>query len=472
MQTEVWGVTMEEYIKKLLEQVRFREAHQGIHDELKTHIEDQIEANISCGMDEDTAEKRAVDDMGDPVEVGISLDRVHRPQIAWGVIIAAVLVGVIGIMIHTYIEKDRLLIDILNEPPFSADDRYYILFTVLGIGAMLFMYLVDYTTVAKYSKVIATVLVAGYLITYHGSYKFLRLVADKNVLNDEAVNYDRLESLVEFLNNCVSFSFALMFLLIPLYAGILYKYRGQSYGGLIKALLWVFVPRIIPFVSSRYYNMRAFIVVGSMLVQLTYAIKKGWIKVRKIPSIISIWLAYVFYLVYFIRTEVGGFTRSGSNEIKTIMDSMKIFGEGKIYTWGGSSSMQTRGCVSSPAGSYVLTYISAAWGLVIGLAVVMIVAALIVFGFVSMAKSKNQLGQIMGCGCMMWIAVNAIANIVVGFGIVPEFYASFFPFISNNNIVISYVFLGVLISVYKYKDAYPQHVDIKGRSNKEKGLQS
>ena len=472
MQTEVWGVTMEEYIKKLLEQVRFREAHQGIHDELKAHIEDQIEANISCGMDEDTAEKRAVEDMGDPVEVGISLDRVHRPQIAWGVIIAAVLVGVIGIMIHTYIAKDRLLIDILNEPPFSVNDRYYILFTVLGIGAMFFMYLVDYTTVAKYSKVIATVLVAGYLITYYGSYKLFRLIAGKNVLNDEAVNYDRLESLVEFLNNCVSFSFALMFLLIPLYAGILYKYRGQSYGGLIKALLWVFVPRIIPFVSSRYYNMRAFIVVGSMLVQLTYAIEKGWIKVRKIPSIISIWLAYVFYLVYFIRTEVGGFTRSGSNEIKTIMDSMKILGEGKIYTWGGSASMQTRGCVSSPAGSYVLTYISAAWGLVIGLAVVMIVAALIVFGFVSMAKSKNQLGQIMGCGCMMWIAVNAIANILVGFGIVPEFYASFFPFISNNNIVISYVFLGVLISVYKYKDAYPQHVDIKGHSNKEKGLQS
>ncbi|MBQ4219747.1 MAG: FtsW/RodA/SpoVE family cell cycle protein, partial [Butyrivibrio sp.] len=222
----------------------------------------------------------------------------------------------------------------------------------------------------------------------------------------------------------------------------------------------------------RYYNMRAFIVVGSMLVQLTYAIKKGWIKVRKIPSIISIWLAYVLYLVYFIRTEVGGFMRSDRGEIKTIMNSMKIFGAGKIYTWGGTASMRSRGCVSSPAGSYVLTYISAAWGLVIGLAVVMIVAALIVFGFVSMAKSKNQLGQIMGCGCMMWIAVNAIANIVVGFGIVPEFYASFFPFISNNNIVISYVFLGVLISVYKYKDAYPQHVDIKARSNKEKRLQS
>ena len=109
-----------------------------------------------------------------------------------------------------------------------------------------------------------------------------------------------------------------------------------------------------------------------------------------------------------------------------------------------------------------MTYVSAVWGLVIGLAVVTIVAALITFGFVAISKTKNQLGQVMGIGCMMWLAGNAIANIVVGFGIVPEFYASFFPFISDNNIILSYVFLGVLISVYKYKNAYSQHVEIWG----------
>jgi len=392
--------------------------------------------------------------MGDPVATGIELDKVHRPRIAWGVIIAAVLVGVIGIIIHVYIAKDGLMYNKLRDEALLDEDRYFIYYTVLGIGAMLFMYLVDYTTIAKYSRKIAIIIVAIYLSVYYGGMFF--------------------KAFPNVINFAISFSFALMFLLIPLYAGILYKYRGQSYGGLIKALLWIFLPRIIPFVPFRYYSMRAFIIVGSMVVQLTYAITKDWIKVRKIPSIISIWLAYVFYLVYYIRNSVviGGYISNKQGNIRAVMDSMKIFGGGEIALWGGAASMQSRGCVNSPAGSYVLTYISATWGLVIGLAVVMIVAALIVFGFVSMAKSKNQLGQIMGCGCMMWIAVNAIANIVVGFGIVPEFYASFFPFISNNNIVISYVFLGILISVYKYKDAYPQHVDIKARSNKEKRLQS
>lgn len=461
---------MEEYIKKLLEQIRFEKAHKVISDEIRLHIEDQIEENIAGGMDKETAEKSAVEDMGDPVGVGIELDKVHRPQIAWGVIVAAVLVGVIGTMIHLYIANDSLIHSIYDMPGFETDGRSFIIYTVLGITAMLFLYLVDYTTVARYSRRIAVIIVVAYLGTFYGS-DFLKNFFTEKGPNGELFFTNQGEAIIHLLSKCISFSYALMFLLIPLYAGILYKYRGQSYGGLIKALLWIFIPRIIPFVPFRYYNMRAFIVVGSMLVQLTYAIKKDWIKVRKIPSIISVWLAFIIYLLYFTRNVFGGYITAQSNNMKSVMDAMKLLGGGELHFWGGDKTMQLRGCITSPIDTYVLTYVSAAWGLIVGLLVVMTVAALIVFGFVSISKSKNQLGQAMGCGCLMWIAVNAIANIIVGFGIIPEFYVSFFPFISSNNIVISYVFLGILVSVYKYKDAYSKHVDI-GVSGKVKDLES
>ncbi len=57
---------MEEYIRKLLEQVRFQKAHKAIQEEIVSHIEDQIEAeaNIADGMDPATAEQKAVEDMG------------------------------------------------------------------------------------------------------------------------------------------------------------------------------------------------------------------------------------------------------------------------------------------------------------------------------------------------------------------------------------------------------------------------
>ena len=96
---------MEEYIKKLLEQVRFKKAHRGIAEEIRAHIEDQIEDNMAAGMDREAAEKAAVEDMGDPVEVGISMDRVHRPQIAWQMVLGAVVVGIIGSIIHILLAK-------------------------------------------------------------------------------------------------------------------------------------------------------------------------------------------------------------------------------------------------------------------------------------------------------------------------------------------------------------------------------
>ena len=458
---------MEEYIRKLLEQIRFQKAHKAIGDEIRSHIEDQIECNISEGMDKDTAEKRAVEDMGDPVEAGVRLDKVHRPQIAWCVVIVAILVGVIGAAIRILVMKDiaddgkKVLVDATGQYLIGSGNFYvkYLKDVIIGIALMLLLYFIDYTTVAKRSEVIAFLLIATYLIAYYGNYYF-----------KDFLNFGQVELVKDFWNKAVGISYTLMFLLIPLYAGILYKYRGQSYGGLIKAIFWIFLPRLMPFVPFQYYNMRAFIVVGSMLVQLTFAIQKGWIKVRKVPSVISVWSAYVVYLIYFTRNEVGfGYTSADGDKIKAVIDSMKIFGGGQIHMGGVATSMQVKECISSPEGSYVLTYVSAVWGLVIGLAVVTIVAALITFGFMATSKTKNQLGQVMGIGCMMWLAVNAIANIVVGYGIVPEFYASFFPFISDNNIIISYVFLGVLISVYKYKDAYSQHVDIWG-CNKLKEL--
>ena len=67
---------MEEYLKKVLEQIRCKKAQGEIREELRAHIEDQKEANLAAGMSAEEAEREAVADMGDPVETGIALDKV------------------------------------------------------------------------------------------------------------------------------------------------------------------------------------------------------------------------------------------------------------------------------------------------------------------------------------------------------------------------------------------------------------
>lgn len=72
---------MEKYLEKLLLQIRCKKARPYIAEEIRGHIESQIEDNIADGMSYEEAEKNAVADMGDPVTVGISLDKIHSPRL-------------------------------------------------------------------------------------------------------------------------------------------------------------------------------------------------------------------------------------------------------------------------------------------------------------------------------------------------------------------------------------------------------
>ena len=434
---------MEEYIKKLLEQVRFEKAHKAIGDEIRSHIEDQIEANVLDGMDEETAEKRAVEDMGDPVDTGIELDKVHRPKMAWGVVIVALLVGVMGTLIHVFMAQDPDLEYLV----YMEDLSSFISFTVRGMVLMLLLYLVDYTTVAKYSKVAALCLIVICMLGI--------------IWNPP------------------------MMLLIPLYAGIIYKYKGQKYEGLIKSVLWIIIPSFIVVYRS-YWNYVVFLIfVFSMLVQLTFAIKKGWLKVSKIPVLITLWTAFSVFCGFVVKKEyelASGTVLKWIGEdgnlyerqiintnvdiVRAYMKEVKLFGNTLLSSFGGKSFSPARFSVSDPNTSMILTYILSTGGLIVGIVVIAAIVGLIVFGLVTVLKTKNQLGMVMGLGCMMWLFSNTVANIFVGTGMIEEQGgAVFLPFISNSNLIESYALLGILLSIYKFKSVYSQHVDISLRAD-------
>ena len=102
---------MEEYLKAVIEQIRCKNVRPYVERELRDHLEDQINDNIASGMDKDEAVRAAVKDMGDPIETGIALDRVHRPSIAWGMI-ALVFVMVSGtVLLSNYLSDDTGIVN-------------------------------------------------------------------------------------------------------------------------------------------------------------------------------------------------------------------------------------------------------------------------------------------------------------------------------------------------------------------------
>lgn len=68
-----------EYLHEVTGQIRAATVHAAIEQELLTHLEDQKEAYLAEGMSEEAAEEAAAREMGDPVEVGLALDAVHKP---------------------------------------------------------------------------------------------------------------------------------------------------------------------------------------------------------------------------------------------------------------------------------------------------------------------------------------------------------------------------------------------------------
>ena len=99
----------------LTEQIRCKMARGTIEQEINDHIEDQKAEFLSEGMSQTEAEEAAVREMGDPVEVGLGMDRIHRPTMAWGMIALIVGLSLAGyllrsVMYQTVLGDDRHLL--------------------------------------------------------------------------------------------------------------------------------------------------------------------------------------------------------------------------------------------------------------------------------------------------------------------------------------------------------------------------
>ena len=68
----------------------------------------------------------------------------------------------------------------------------------------------------------------------------------------------------------------------------------------------------------------------------------------------------------------------------------------------------------------------------------------------------------MGCGCGMVFLMSLLINVLENIGIFPS-TVTFLPFISSGGsyIIACYGLLGIVLSVYRYKNVYPAHIKVK-----------
>lgn len=430
---------MNEYLETLLSQIRCKRAHELVRREIEGHIEEQIYENMADGMEREEAVREAIRDMGDPVDTGVELDRIHRPRIEWKLVLAVAIISFCGVMIRYFLARDCQMYgnySLIND----------IVMVGLGILLMGIIYRLDYSIIGCYAKEIGAVFCIGFLIL---------------TLYTREINGVRMYTNFGFIS--IS-PILLLYLYVPVYGAILFRYRNCGKIGLWKSIVWIVFPVCMAYWITNGSQAAAMGVTLSVL--LSIAVWMDWFQVSKKKFLIFYWgiLILVPLLAIGLMTKsqiflntmgVQTYKEYFSGETYVIQDLMeKIIAES---TWIGRTNLENLRPLPSAIHAHVLASIFAYYGSLTAIAVVGVLLLLTGKIFSISKYQKNQLGKMMGYGCGLVFFHMIFSNVAMNMGVTTALYGDL-PFLSasGSTMMISYILVGIVLSIYRYQNILPR----------------
>lgn len=426
-------MTEELFIKNVAQQIRCVKAREGIERELSDHIADQTAAYEEIGETHEEAVRRAVQEMGDPVAVGVELDRIHRPQADYKMIGMAFVFSVLGYFLLCAVNAESMA----EYPEYLIRQRFILL---LSFSVMTGIYFLDYTFIGRYA---------------YGVYVFLTIAI-----------YCSLAAAMR--NGTISLAFMLVYLYVPVYAAILYRLRRGGYRAIISAIVMQLVTTGLAGAVSMYMAMNICLMCTVLLV---IAVWKGWFAVNRKAVLMFLTGAVVLFLA---AVFVFGVYRSGwENGFRTqrllgwLQPEKYAEGAGYVYMWIRSTLREVRfigpsesnpyveGAVLGnpmpyPTEPFVLFQVICEYGILAGLLVVLALMAVIVRAFRIVKRQHNQLGFMISAACFIVLLVNCTEGILMNSGYWPVSSMQL-PFLSQGacTAIVYAVMIGLLLSIYR-----------------------
>ena len=87
----------EEYLKIVRKQIAYVFERDSIGQELSQHLDDSIEDLIENGYGRYEAERIAIEQMGDPIEIGKMLNQEHHPVLAYLYLVSKILLAILSV---------------------------------------------------------------------------------------------------------------------------------------------------------------------------------------------------------------------------------------------------------------------------------------------------------------------------------------------------------------------------------------
>lgn len=444
---------MEEYLDELKGQIRDKYAKEFVANEVRAHIEDQSEAYEEDGLSYEDAVSKAVAEMGDPVSVGVDLDRIHRPHMEWRFLLYVFFMAVLNLGVQYIVNRNMSAetgAGILNNL-----SRVNILQTVIGFAAMLGVYRLDYTILAGRSRMIG----AAYLVL------LILLSFFFGAPLNGMTHWIRIGALSVSI-------FALMVLYLPFFAGILYEYRGKGKAAIVKIVIWMFAPVLFQLIAGYIsFPVLLFIVVSEILL-FGIALKKDWYAVNKkivatygagaLVLLISGALVRVYsrngyqsarlknLLAHF---GIGSYAANADSTINYVNSRLSGTFSKSNLIGGSDAALSAMKEIPAYRSDMILGSVAATCGIVAVAGIIICLAVLAIYVFNISLRQKNSLGCMIGCSCGVAIGLQSLSNVLIVFGVLP-LTDSVLPFFASglSFTVVDYVLLGLVLSIYRYKD--------------------
>lgn len=436
----------EEYLDALTAQIRCKKARGAVEEEVKQHIEDQKDAFLAEGMGEQEAEEAAVREMGDPVEAGVALDRVHRPKMAWGMIILIAVLSLVGLAVRYLMQQN-----FSGESFLPGSGVRNLVYVLIGFCVMIGVCLMDYSRIGYWAKELFAIL-------------FLGLFLGLMVLGVQ-INGTKAWIWIVGLGSIDVRMAELLF--VPLYGAVLYHYRGQGYRAVGKAILWMLPP---VFLAARIPSLGiTWILWFSFMMTLSIAVYKKWFCISRKKTLGVLWgsviLLHAAGIVWILRF-------GAAYQIHRL-EAWAGIQTHRLEAWAGIAGYEAwmyarpvnliqSGALETYCEDYLFAYIISYYGILAGMLLAGLLAVLFFNLLHRSLKQKNQLGLLMGVGCASVLVIETAFFILSNLGTIPNI-SVYCPFLTSGGTgsIVTYALLGLLLGIYRYQNVLEANPGIK-----------
>ncbi|RUT27947.1 FtsW/RodA/SpoVE family cell cycle protein [Paenibacillus zeisoli] len=427
------------FLDRVCTQVKAKEVHPSVREELDNHLEELIEARLDQGYEADEAVNWAVAQMGDPDVLGKQLHQVHRPRINFGLILIVLFFAAVSIISMWSVVESYTA----NASKFASAGilEKQVFFLLLGIAVMIGVYFLDYRKLYKAAWYLYGFVMLGFIFTFNSPF-----MAGQH-------RYIILGSLAWDWANISTY-----FLLIAI-AGILQQ-LSKFKKGLMKRkfaeLIIVGIPILI------FIRLPALAELGFYLIGCTglYA----WMYRRKISVAVGIGIGALISLASgYLYLSNGRFIHMRDTIAGAFNPYIDPNGYGYVYVhtreavqsagwWGrglGAPLKELPFLQSDSIVTYLLYSFGWGAGIILAIAVLMLIHRMIA----AYKRVDDKYGKSLILVIIMMLGARLVYGLGMSIGYAPIIGVTF-PLVGygGSHLLIEFAAVGLLLSIYRRKD--------------------